>query len=125
MGTVGGSMNSGEGLKKEDEGSEQDHRETSDGLNVNPSGSTSAGRCWGWIASSRGRTTGGGGTHSLGFESVEGVSSGGSVDREHHSAGTMATLSTVDPNWSRVVHTNGESGEGGGISTNGLAGRKT
>lgn len=86
---------------------------------MNPPSSSSACRCWGWIASSGGRTTGRrSGTHGLGSVSVEGVPSGGGIDREHHSARTVATLSTVNPNRTCVVHRNGESGEGGGIGTN-------
>jgi len=115
LGTISPSTNSKEGLKKEDERSEQDHRQTSDGLNVDSSCSTSAGRCWGWIGSSGGRTTRRRGAHGLGFESVKGVPSGGGIDRKHHPAGAMAALSTVHPERSGLIDANGVSGEGGGI----------
>jgi len=87
---------------------------------MNASGSTSTGLCWGWIAGPGGVTTRRRGSHGLSFESVEGVTTGGGIDREHHSAGTVTTLGTVNPHWGRGIHTDGVSGEGGGIGTNGL-----
>jgi len=84
---------------------------------VIPSGSTSSAcRRWCWVAGGRRP----GGTHGLGTVSVEGVAGGWGIDREHHSTRTMATLSTVNPHRCGVVHANGESGECGSISPNGL-----
>jgi len=88
---------------------------------VNPSCSTGVGRCWDWIAGPGGGTTRRGrGTHGLGFESVEGVPTGGGVDREYHSLAAVATLGTVNPDGSGIIHTDGESWEGDGIGTNGF-----
>jgi hypothetical protein len=88
---------------------------------VIPSGSTSSAcRRWCWVAGGRRP----GGTHGLGTVSVEGVAGGWGIDREHHSTRTMATLSTVNPHRCGVVHANGESGECGSISPNGLAVRR-
>lgn len=36
----------------------------------------------------------------------------------------MATLGTVNPDWTGVIHTNSVSGEGGGVGTNGFTGEK-
>jgi len=124
-------MNSREGSKKEERGSEQDHRQTSDGLNANPPGGAGVGRCWGRSTSSGGRRTGvvrgdrgRSGTHGLGTESLEGVGSARfSVDGEHHSAGTVVTLGTVNPNRVGVIHGDGESGEVGNIISNGFESR--
>jgi len=125
-------MNSREGSKKKERGSEQDNRETDDGLNVDPPSGASVCRCWGRSTSSGGRRTGvagrdrgRSGTHGLGTESLEGVGSARfSVDGEHHSAGTVVTLSTINPNRAGVIHGDGESGEVGDVISNGFARRE-
>ena len=89
---------------------------------MNPSCSTSAGGCWGWIGGSGGRTTRRRGAHGFGFISVEGVPSGGGIDCKHHPAGTVVALSTVHPDRSGVVNANGVSGEGGSISADRFTG---
>ena len=116
------------GLKKEEQGSEQHHRQPGDRLDANPSGSVSA-RCWSWTTISGGRRVAWGvrgrRTHGLSAESVEGVgSASGSVDGKYHSAGTVVTLSTVNPNCLGIIHGNGEGGEVGNAITNGFAGRE-
>jgi hypothetical protein len=112
-----------EGLNKE-QGGKQGHRQASDGLNARPSGTAGVGRLWGCRAGrGRRRDRRRGQAHRLGAESVEGVCSvGGSVDREYHSAGTVGSLRTVNPNGLGVVHGDGESGEGGSVSANRHAG---
>jgi len=87
---------------------------------VIPSSSTSsASRCWGWIADG----SGAGGTHGLRAEGIESVPGGGGIDGEHHSTGTVATLLTVNPNRCGVIDANRESWERGSISTNWLESR--
>jgi hypothetical protein len=64
------------GLKKEEQRSEQDHRQTGERLNADPSGGA-VGRCWGRSTASGGRWEqgrGGSGTHGISAESLEGVS---------------------------------------------------
>ena len=68
------------------------------------------------------RDRGQSGTHGLGTESLEGVGSvRDSIDGKHHSAGTVVTLSTVNPNRLGVIHGDGESGEVGNTIANGFA----
>lgn len=110
--------------KEKEEGTEQEYRQTSDGLDVKVSCTAGAGPCWGRIAGSGGITARRGGTHGLSFESVEGVTGGGGIYGKYHSTGTVATLSAINPHWGSAIHGNGESREGGCIGTNGVAERK-
>jgi len=98
-------------------------------LDADPSSSAGVGRCWGRSTGSSGRgagvvwrNRGRSGTHGLSAEDIEGVGSvRGSVDCEHHSAGTVVSLSTVNPNRLGVVHRDDESGELGSVITNRFA----
>ena len=114
-----------EGLQEEEQGSEQGRRQTGDGLNTDPPGNAAVCRCWGRSTTSGGRWEQGRGTHGLSTESLEGVGPGRiSVDGEHHSAGTVVGLSTVNPNCLGIIHGDGESGEVCNAIANGFAGRE-